>query len=573
MPLDGLTVNVLTKELERALKNSRVLKIYQPEEATITLQLRLPGETRILLISADAVHPRIHTLDQQPNNPLNPPAFCMLLRKYLEPSRLLKIQQQGFDRIVHLHFEAMDEFGKLTELVLIFELMGRQSNLYLINQERVIIDALKRFPDRGIAPGESYVAPSDQGKLNPTDITAEQFVDEIRLLPASTTLWRWIADSFQGFSKVAAQEVVQRAGFLPQITRADLEPTDWNNLQLAFFDLLTEIAQGGTPAHYPERRGDFTAYNLTGSIAERFPSVDSLVGTILNARQSETQLETLKSSLRRRLDKHYKRIAKKEAIHQLALQEAEHADLYRHQGELLTANFHLIPSSADSIQVPDYTQEGMPLVTIELDPSLSPSNNVKRIFKRYTKAKARSVHAKEQLEKTVVELNYLENIFLQIELAEDIQVLKEIEAELEKAGYLKPKAKRKSAKTSAPLGPQRYLSSDGLSILVGRNNRQNDELTFRLAGPNHLWLHARNIAGSHVAILAEGEVPHDTLLQAAQLAAYFSEHRSSPKVAVDYTLRKHVRKPKGAQPGFVHYDHAKTIFVNPTEFELPPQKE
>lgn len=571
MPLDGLTLNVLVNELEPKLKNSRVLKIYQPDASTITLHLRLPGETKILLISADAVHPRTHTIDNQPNNPLNPPAFCMLLRKYLEPSRLLQIEQQGFDRIVHFRFEAMDDTGGLTELVLIFELMGRQSNIYLVNKDGVILDALKRFPDRGIAPGQSYVPPSDQGKMDPTEVTAEYFINEIRLLPATTPIWKWIAGSFQGFSKVAAQELVKRSGLKAQSTRGELESAQWDRLQQAFAELLSEITSGGSPTHYPQL-DDFAAYNLSGAQGELFSSVDQLISTVLHKRHSQRELETAKAELRRQLQRHLKRAQKKKAIHELDLQEAEHADQYRHQGELLTASFHLIPQGASSVQVPDYTQEGSPLVTVELDPLLTPSGNVERIFRRYRKAKARQEHAQGQLELTQVELEYLENTLLQIELAEEIPLLKEIEAELIKLGYLKAKAKRRSAKTAKPLGPQRYLSVDGLTILVGRNNRQNDELTFHLTRPNHVWLHARNIAGSHVSILAE-DVPPETLLQAAQLAAYFSEQRKSPKVAVDYTLRKHVRKPKGAQPGFVHYEQAKTLLVNPTELELPPLKE
>lgn len=572
MPLDGLTLNVLVNELQPALKNSRVLKIYQPEDATITLHLRLPGETKILLMSADAMHPRMHTLENQPENPLNPPPFCMLLRKYLEPSRLIKIQQLGFDRVVHLHFECLDELGKLTELVLIFELMGRQSNIYLVNQAGEILDAIKRFPENGVAPGKPYLAPSDQGKNDPTTISSEEMFNEIRLLPASQVIWKWIADFFQGFSKVGAQEVVKRAGFAQNLTRGELDSTDWTKIYEAFSSLMAEIQQGGTPAHYPDARGDFAGYKLTDKKGDLFPTVDRLVGDVLNTRQSQRQLESLQSSLRRQLTRHLKRASKKATIHKHALKEAEQADVYRHQGELLTASFHLIPSGKNSVEVPDYTQEGTPLVTIELDPRLSPSNNVKRIFKRYTKAKARLKHARSQLKIAQAELDYLETILLQIELADESSILREIELELERTGYLKSKKKRRSAKKSEPLGPKRYLSRDGLTILVGRNNRQNDELTFRLTKPNHLWLHARGIAGSHVAILEEGEIPETTLLQAAELAAYFSEQQSSSKVAVDYTQRKHVRKIKGAQPGFVRYDHAKTIFVNPSEISLPVQK-
>ncbi|HHT42029.1 MAG TPA: fibronectin/fibrinogen-binding protein [Firmicutes bacterium] len=570
MPLDGLTINVLANELNPLLTNGRVLKIYQPEETTITMQLRLPGKTHTLLISADPVHPSLHTVEDQPTNPAQPPAFCMLLRKYLEPSRLLKVEQQGFDRIVHLHFEALDESGQLTELILIFEVMGRQSNLYLVNSSGVIIDALKRFPERGVFPGERYRAPSDQGKRDPSAIPEGDFLDDLRLLPLQTPIWKWISDSFQGFSKTGAQEVVRRASFSPAVTKGELSEADWTQVHKAFRHLLAEIAAGGTPCFYPDLE-DFAAYALAGQRRESYTSVNKLIGTVLYARQKERQLNEVKSSLRRRIATHVKRLDKKEAIHRLAFQEAEGADLLRQQGELLTASFHLIPSGADQVEVPDYTQDGK-LVTIALDPRLTPSANVQRIFKRYHKAKASLRHIEEQLAQTLEERDYLESILLQIELADSAAILKEIELELQKTGYLKAQRTGKKERSSQPSGPERYLSPDGITILVGRNNRQNDELTFHLASPGHLWFHARNIPGSHVAVLAEGEIPQETLLLAAQLAAYFSAQRTSPKVEVDYTLRRYVRKPKGAKPGFVHYERAKTILVNPTEFTLPPRQ-
>lgn len=572
MPLDGLTFNVLVHELDPLLRNGRVAKIYQPDETTITLQLRLPGRAETLLISADAMYPRIHTLKEQPQNPLNPPAFCMLLRKYLEPSRLLRIEQQGLDRICHLHFEGMNPAGASTELTLIFELMGRHSNLYLLNEEGIILDALKRFPDRGVMPGKPYVAPSDQGKVDPRSLDHAQFDTEIRLLPAPIPIWKWIIQSFQGFSKVAAREVLRRAGFDPATERRHLEPDHWMQIQSSFKELLHELGEGGTPTWYKDELQDFAAYKLTGFTGERFASTNDLIQTVLGKGQEDKQLDEFKSRLRRQLATHYKRVQKKEAIQQTTLQEAEQAELYRHQGELLTANFHRISPGASTIEVPDYTKEDTPLVTISLDTRLSPSANVQRIFKRYSKAKASQKYTSLQLKKTRLERRYVENVLLQIELADHVTILKEIEMELGSAGYLKRKTKPAARKAQASPGPEKYLSVDGLTILVGRNNRQNDRLTFSLSGPNHLWLHARGIPGSHVSVLFEGEIPPGTLLQAAQLAAYFSQSRTSPKVPVDYTLRKHVRKPKGASPGFVHYDHAKTILVNPTDFQKPPKQ-
>ena len=222
MPLDGLTIKVLTNELKELLRNGRVLKIKQPDEATVTLQMRLPGCTETLLLSADPVYPRFHTMEENLLNPQTPPNFCMLLRKYLEPGRLLTIEQQGFDRIVQLRFETIDELGRPAELSLVLEIMSRQSNLYLVDSQGMILDALRRVPGRDILPGRKYMPPSDQGKLDPASLSAEQFVDEIRLMPGQTPVWKWLADSFQGFSAAAAKEVLCRAGLDTRTVRLNL---------------------------------------------------------------------------------------------------------------------------------------------------------------------------------------------------------------------------------------------------------------------------------------------------------------------------------------------------------------
>lgn len=567
MPLDGLTLKVLIDELNPLLKNGRVMKIYQPNEFTITFQFRLQGKTKTLLLSADPLHPRIHTVSEQLQNPLNPPSFCMLLRKYLEPSRLLTIEQQGLDRIIHFRFECPDERGQSRELILVFEIMGRQSNAYLINEEEIILDALKRYPNKDIIPGAKYLAPSDQGKITPIGLKPIEIQDEIRLLPPPTLIWKWIINTFQGFSKVAAQEVVRRAGFAQDVTRQQLMPEDRIKLQVALDSLILELEQGGNPAWYKEIK-DFAAYSVSYPEKERFINTDDLIRTILGDRSTQRQLHQFASNLRRQLSRHLKRVIKKEKIQEKTLQNARKADSYRKQGELLTASFHLIPTGANKVEVPDYTQEEQPLVTIKLDPHLSPSNNVQKIFKHYNKAKASQKYTAQQLKKTKAERKYLENVSSQVDLADDQTILEEIKQELINVGYIKETKKKNSRKNSnKSLGPERYTSADGLSILVGRNNKQNDELTFRLSSPNHLWFHARNIPGSHVLILAEEPIPEDTIKEAALLAGYFSKSRNSPKVDVDYTLRRNVRKPRGAKPGFVHYDNAKTIVVDPTKFE------
>lgn len=570
MPLDGLTLKVLVNELNERLRNGRILKIYQPTALTVTLHLRLPGETQILLISANAEDARLHTIKKQPENPAAPPSFCMLLRKYLEPSRLIGVEQQGTDRIVRLRLESINISGEPVEYTLVFELLGRHTNLYLLDQSNQILDAIKRFPEAGIIPGGIYQPPSDQGKLEPDMVSEADFIDGVRLEPANSKIWRWLQNTFQGFSKTAAQEVVRRAGLAAVIERSDLTEEDWVALYNAFQELLSELDKGGSPGYYP-LENDFAAYRFQGKTPESYDSTDALIASVLGERSTKRQVEQLANSLKRRINTHYRRVLRKEEIQKTALLEAEQADQWRHRGELLTANFHLLKPGLKEIEVADYTQEDQPQICIELDPLLQPAANVQRIFKRYHKEKASQKHTARQLRRTRLERRYLEGIILQLEMAESESILQEIEAELTIEGYLKRNRKRQRKPEKQAQEPARYLSADGLPILVGRNNRQNDLLTFKMSSPRHLWLHARNQPGSHVIILAEEEIPPKTLEQAALLAAYFSKGRSSSNVAVDYTLRRHVRKPRGAKPGFVRYEQAQTIFVNPDESKLPTQ--
>ncbi|NLJ79513.1 MAG: fibronectin/fibrinogen-binding protein [Firmicutes bacterium] len=572
MPLDGLTLKTLTAELDSLLRNGRVVKIFQPQKNTITLHLRSFKKTEILLISVDPNYPRIHTVTEQPQNPLQPPSFCMLLRKHLEPSRLLSIEQKGWDRIVHLNFEVLDQRGQPSQKILILEIMGRHSNLFFVDQQKTILDALKRYPEKDILPGGKYQEPCGQGKRDPSEIREEEFINEIRLLPASAPLWKWIQNSFQGFSKTGAVEVLERANFSPRLKRGETNKEDWPRIYFAFLHLLQEISEGGTPFWHKNNGEDFTGYSLSkGKNSVLFPSVNALIARFLTARENRLRKEILANSLRRPLRRQLKKALRKEKLHKDNLKRAEQADELRLQGELLTANFHLLKKGLSSIELTDYTRECLPRIKIELDPLLSPSANVQKKFKDYHKAKNSRKFTLKELRKARRERTYLEEVLHQIEEADQDRILLEIAQEIQRQGYLPPKCKPSPKPRGSPR-PDSYISSDGIPILVGRNNRQNDYLTFRLSRPNHLWLHARKIPGSHVVIAEEGAIPESTIAEAALLAAYFSQSKNSPKVSVDYTLRKHVRKPKGAKPGFVLYERFQTIVVDPANTNLPPKK-
>lgn len=575
MPLDGLTLHAIVNELDAELKNARIMKIYQPDRYTILLHLRLPGRNVRLVLSADPVYPRIHTTTADRENPISPPAFCMLLRKYLEPSRILRIEQHGFDRVAVIHLEGLEFSAASGELRLILEIMGRQSNILLVNHGGIILDALKRrapgdgAADRSLMPGERYVFPFDQGKADPREISSSELVTNLRLAAPTQPVWKILQDSVQGLSKLAAREIVFRSGLSPTALRVETDAPDWERVDKALREVVQEVLQGKTALYLGQGQEDFAAYWVYHApFQERAESITAVVESFYTTRVETAELTQLKNTLRRALDKQLARVMKKQELQQETLREAEHAHTWRRLGELITANLHLLKPDSAAAEVVDYSDPELSTVTVQLDPTLTPIENAQAMFKKYHKAKKSLDITLEQLRKTEAERDYLLETLTHVDLATDLDVLKEIQVELEREGYLPapPKASRRSHLPAS--GPDRYRLPDGTEILVGRNNRQNDLLTFKLAAPGDLWFHAQQVPGSHVVLKAAGEPTDEALLVAAVLAAQHSQVKDSAKAAVDYTYRRHVRKPSGAKPGFVIYDSFQTIIVDP-QMKLP----
>lgn len=580
MPLDGLTLHALLDDLDQTLRNGRIMKIYQPDRRTISMNIRLPGRNETLVVSADPVYPRIHTTDADWENPISPPAFCMLLRKYLEPSRILKIEQHGFDRVAQIIFEGMAPDGSPCEYRLILEIMGRQSNILLVNEAGIILDAIiRKTPaeaavDRILAPGEPYQFPPDHGKKDPSLISHDELHTDLRLADPNLPLWKTLQDTLQGLSKLAAEEILFRAGLDPKVLRADTDDQDWKNIIQAAQRVVGEVTQRQAGSFITAPKEDFAAYDVTLYPCEAYPSINQLVDFFYTGRVKKADLEQAKSQLRRVLKRHLERVEKKEGLQRQTIADAEQAHTWRRLGELITANLHLISPGARSAKVVDYHDPNLAEITIELDPMLSPSENAQAMFKKYNKAKKSLDITLEQLEKTTAEKHYLEETLTHVELADSVGTLQEIKHELEREGYMKPPNKGQSRSKAAPVSePEKFRLGDGSLILVGRNNRQNDNLTFRTAAPTDLWFHAQNIPGSHVILKAEGNPTDEAIIAAAVLAARHSKAKDSPKVPVDYTQRRHVRKPSGAKPGFVLYENFQTVIVDPhTELKLDKLK-
>ena len=576
MAFDGLTVYAVAQQLEATLVGARIMKIYQPSRFDLVLHCRRPGGNHQLVISGHPQYPRIYLTEADYVNPLNPPAFCMLLRKHLEGGKITAVRQIGFERIIEIDVEALSDTGELALRTLIVEIMGRHSNVIIVDGEsRTILDGLNRVTAqmsryREIQPGEIYISPPPQDKANPLTSDWPQFIS--LLAPSSPTakVSNVIVRSYQGISPVTAGEILLRAGFGVGATVADLQG-DWEALYHEFTQLFSQLTTGEAVATLA-LDGDgspveFAPYPLRdiGTSLVKCRDISQAADRYYDYRINYHRLKEMAGVLNRIISTNINRLEKKISKQQDTLELAAQADTYRIQGELLTANLYQVQKGQDSITVTNFYSEDQEPISISLDPSLSPAENAQAYFKRYTKAKNSLQITEQQLQESRSELEYLEEVQTAIALAETIGEIEEIREELIAEGYLKTKpTKGRKQRKPDPAPPLQFISQDGFPIFVGRNNRQNDQVTFSIASSSDIWLHVKDIPGSHVIIKSGGKpVPDTTLVQAAEIAAYYSKARDSATAAVDYTTRQKVRKPKGAKPGKVIYDSHRTILVTP----------
>ncbi len=573
MAFDGLLLHALTKELNHQLNGGRIDKIYQPARALLLFHIRRQGETQRLLISAAADGARIHTTNDSLANPLQPPAFCMLLRKYLEGGRIGGFKQQGLERIVTIEIETFDEFGEPTTRLLQCELMGKHSNVLLLNNNMQIVDSLKRFSAatnqyREVLPGIPYTPPPAQDKVNPFELTEDTFTETLFRMELNTSVDKALLAVLSGFSPQSCKEVVARAGLPPSLELDECGQHELVRLWQALAGMLAAVTGRvykptlvKIDGHYKK----FSPFDLTvdSGHKEHYPTLNRALDQFYRAKRQEQQVRELRHFLQVKVEKEIARLTKKISINEQKLADASAAEKMRLYGELITANIYRMKRGQKELIAEDfYTGK---TVTIPLKTSLTPSENAQRYFKRYQKARQGGKIAAAFLKNARLELNYLESVAQAITACDSLADLQEIKKELAAAGIVEQKTvqkARKKTKEQPRSQPRRYLSSNGIPILVGKNNRQNDRITLKTANPEHLWLHVKDIPGSHVIIQA-ADVPQQTLAEAAVLAAFYSKAQNSANVPVDYTLIKHVRKPRGAKPGMVIYDHQKTLFVTP----------
>lgn len=565
MAFDGITIAAVAKELCTTLVGGRIYKIAQPENDELLLTIKTTdGGQKRLLISADASLPFIYLTETNKPSPMTAPGFCMLLRKHLQNGRIIAITQPGLERIIQLHVEHLNEMGDLCHKRLIIELMGKHSNLIFVNEEDMIIDSIKHISGmvssvREVLPGRTYFIPQTTEKQDPLALELSSFCSAMK--SKNMPVYKALYSSYTGLSPLIAHELCYRAGIDGDLSTACFTETPDGEetlirLYQSFFKMIEQVKTGdfspsiiyenGSPVEYAPL--SLTMY--ANDSIKSFDSISLLLEQYYAEKNMITRIRQKSSDLRRIVQTALERNVRKYDLQLKQMKDTEKKDKYRIYGELLnTYGYEAAPGARSLDAMNYYTNE---MITIPLDPLLSASENAKRYFDKYGKLK-RTYEALSQLtEQVKEEIDHLESIQTSLDIALLEDDLAQIKEELIVSGYIRRKgSSRKNKFTSKPF---HYISRDGFHIYVGKNNYQNDELTFKFANGNDWWFHTKVIPGSHVIVKSEGAVlPDSTFEDAARLAAYYSKARGQEKVEIDYTEKKNVKKPSGGKPGFVVY--------------------
>ncbi|UOQ85519.1 Rqc2 family fibronectin-binding protein [Gracilibacillus salinarum] len=560
MVFDGIVTRAVGNELDQELVSGRVLKIYQPTETELVMTIRKHGENKQLLVSAHPSYARIHISNDTYDNPKEPSMYCMMLRKYLSGSFVESVKQIENERIIHIHFQTRNEIGDPSVKTLVVEVMGKHSNIILIDQERqVILDSIKHISSlqnrhRSILPGSTYVQPPSHQKVDPFCLDGDQLIRKLDFNAGK--LDQQLVNTLMGVSPMLAKEIVTRAGLGDLQTYKDA--FEQVQLQLAKHQYQPNVMHG--------KKERFYVIHLTNAMENRedFSSVSKMLDHFYSGKAERDRVKQRAGDLLRFLTNEQKKNKRKLGKLDQTLEDAKDADRYQRDGELLTAHMHLVRHGDKEVEVINYYDPDQSKRIISLNPNKSPSENAQSLFKKYHKLKKSKEMVEEEKKKTYEEMKYLDEIIEQIDSARE-QDIEEIREELQEQGYLKKRqSQSKQKKKPAKPAPEIFHATDGTEILVGKNNKQNEYVTNRLARKDEIWLHTKDIPGSHVVIRTH-DPSEDTLLEAAQLAANFSKSKHSSSVPVDYTLIRHVKKPNGAKPGFVTYDNQKTLFVTPDQ--------
>ena len=577
MALDGITLSMLKNELAENLVGARVDKIHQPSKEELIMSLRYNGGSKKLLVSASASAPRVHFTEAPVDNPKAPPMFCMLMRKYISGAKLIGIEQFGLERILHFSFSTYNELGDPVVLKLAVETMGRHSNIILIGSDGKIIDSIKRVTAdmssvRQVMPGMTYVFPPSQDKMNTLDLDYMAFIARLkegRDIPLSKALM----EVLDGVSPIVCREFSEYATKGNDTTARELSNDECENL-VYIIDKTASAVKNGACAPYiiEDESGkpiDFTFMEVkqygTTAVPKLCESFSSMLDRFYSERSGADRMKQRSGDLFRFVMNLCDRLSRKLDVQRQELARSAERDTLRVKGELIHANLRNIEKGMTSVILENYYDNNNP-IEVKLDPRLSPNQNAQHYFSEYRKADTAEKMLKKFIEKGEAELSYIESVFDLLSRARTEDEVLMLREELAEQGYIK-RSRQKNQKP-LKLSPKEYVSTDGFRILCGRNNLQNDKLTFKDSRKNDIWLHTQKIHGSHTVIVTEGrEVPSSTIEQAAIIAAYNSKGRDSSLVPVDYTEIRNVKKPSGAAPGKAVYEHYKTAYVRPAQFE------
>lgn len=571
MAFDGIVISNLTKELSDHLVGGRINKIAQPEKDALLLTIKANSGQERLFISANASLPLVYLTDTNKPSPMVAPNFCMLLRKHLNSARIISITQPQLERIIKIEIEHLNELGDLCTKYLIIEIMGKHSNIIFVDDQNMIIDSIKHISGfvssvREVLPGREYFIPQTQEKANPNTITEEDFIPAIFQKPLP--LNKAIYTSLIGFSPLMANELCVRSSLDASLPTSAFSEMEQIHLYRNFERLMEDVTSGNFAPNIiykdqkPVEYASVVLSSYEGYETQNYETISKLLETYYAQKDLYSRMQQKSVDLRKIISNSLERSTKKYDLQLRQLKDTEKRDKYKVYGELINTYGYNVEEGAKSMTCLNYyTNEE---ITIPLDPTLSAIENGKKFFAKYNKLKRTFEALSVQTKETQDEIAHLESISSALDIATSNEDLSQIKEELIQFGYLKrrgPVGKKKKQLSSKPM---HFISSDGFHMYVGKNNFQNDELTFKFATGNDWWFHAKGIAGSHVVVKTEGnELPDRTFEEAGRLAGHFSKGSGQDKVEIDYTEKKNVKKPSGGKPGFVVYYTNYSLMISP----------
>ena len=578
MSLDGISMHPLAIELDRAVAGGRIDRINQPSKQSIVMSLRLPGKNVLLHITINPQNPAMHLIDKAPENPPEPPMFCMVLRKHLETGRIASVRQYGLDRLLMLDIDFLSAGGKIITKTLVVELMGKYSNIILV-QDGIIIDALRKVGTnssrvRTVLPGDEYALPPQQDKLNLLETPVSEVIAVIKA-KCDMKLSKAILDTCLGFGPVTAKEAAYGAGLPASMTVSQLNDGDFASLENSLCEITDSFREPcGTATividknNKPLATASFPLHYFTEETALTFPTISEMLSraSSLTGSYQIPDKDRFKKLMKNELNRAENKVQKLRDD----IAAADNAEEYRIKADnLMTYQYQFQDRVDAEVTVPNIYSETGESITIRMDQRLSVVENVQAYYKKYDKLKRGKELLEQQLQHCLDDIQYMSSIEASLESSTRLAEINDIKAELIASGILREKPKKHAAEKQSQ--PFKFTAPDGTQILVGKNNYQNDRLTFKTANPGDIWLHTQNIPGSHVILRCDGDEPaEDTLLLASYLAVHFSKAQGSSKVPVDYTRARFVKKPSGAKPGFVIFTNQTTLYVTPEAEVLQP---